>query len=326
MALRRREWLALGAGLCMLPAMAARHEQRRLFGSPVDLLLPPGAPAAAERAVWRGLEAMNTRWNAWKPGELTALNEDLARGRTARVTPALRALIVGAARMEQLSLGHFNAGIGGLVGAWGFHADALHPGSAPGTGQLNPWLAARPSLARLHVQGLQVHNDQPLLRLDFGAYAKGVALDWALDTLQRAGIESALLNLGGNLACMGQAEGRPWRVGVRNPHGPGLVAQIQTQGREAVVTSGSYERFRRLDGMNRGHVIDPHGGAPAAGLASVTVVHPNAGLADAAATALLVAGRAGWPAVARRMGVHEVLVIDDAGGMQASAALRARLG
>ncbi len=324
MALRRREWLALGAGLWLLPAVAARHEQHRLFGTPVDLLLPPGTPAAASRAVWRGLHEMNTRWNAWKPGELSEFNQAIAHGRTARVTPALRGLIVGAAQLERLSLGHFNAGIGGLVGQWGFHADELVPGSAPSPAQLRRWMAARPGLGQLHIEGLEVRSSNPQLRLDLGGYAKGVALDWALDTLQRAGVHGALLNLGGNLAAMGLIGGRPWRVGVRNPHGPGLVATIEVREREAVVTSGRYERFRLLDGVRRGHVIDPHSGEPATGLASVTVVHRDAGLADAAATALLVAGRDRGPEVARRMGVQQVLVVDDQGRLTASAAMRSR--
>lgn len=326
MALRRREWLALGAGPWLLPAAAARHEQRVLFGSPVDLLLPPGSPPAAAQQLWRGLEAMNLRWNAWKQGDVSELNQAIAHDRSARVTPALRNLILGAARLEQRSLGHFNAGIGGLVAQWGFHADELRPGLEPTTGQLSPWVAARPSLSQLRVQGLWVRSTNPLLRLDFGGYAKGVALDWALDALQRAGVHSALLNLGGNLAAMGRLSDRPWSVGVRNPHGPGLVARLHTRGREAVVTSGTYARFRWVGGVRRGHVIDPRVGAPAAGLASVTVVHADAALADAAATALLVAGRPGWISIARSLGVQQVLVIDDAGRLQATPAMRSRLG
>ena len=321
MLLRRREWMALTAGVWLLPAGATQHEQRRLFGSPADLLVPPGTAPGVTAAVWRGLEAMHSRWNAWKPGDVTALNQAFAQGRAALVTPALRDLIVGAAAMERLSLGHFNAGIGALVGQWGFHDDVMRPGVRPRAADLAPWVAARPSLAQLQVRGLEVRSLNPRLHLDFGGYAKGVALDWALDQLHRAGVAHALLNLGGNLA----ATGRNWRVGVRDPHGAALMAQLSTQGREAVVTSGSYERFRVLDGQRCTHILDPRSGEPAPDLVSVTVVHASAALADAAATALLVAGAAAWSDVARRMGVDQVLVVDRQGRRQSTPRLAPRL-
>jgi thiamine biosynthesis lipoprotein len=322
--LQRRHWLALTAGLCLLPPATAGHERRTLFGSPADLLVPPAAKGAAA-AVWQGLERMNQRWNAWKPGEVLELNQALAAGRQATVTPALRSLIEGAAAMERLSLGHFNAGIGGLVGQWGVHDDVLRPGRKPRHTELAPWLQQLPSLTQLDWQGHRVHSRNRRLQLDFGGYAKGVALDWALDRLALAGVETALLNLGGNLAAMGGSSDPAWRVGVRDPQGPGLAALIHTRGREAVVTSGSYERYRVLDGERCAHIIDPRSGAPAPGLISVTVVHPCAALADAAATALLVAGPGRWVQVAQHMGVDQVLVIDQAGRHHSTPRMAERL-
>lgn len=326
--MHRREWLALAAGIALLPSAHARHERRTVFGSPADLLLPPGTPAPLQASLWRGLQAMNDRWNAWKPGELTDLNRALAAGRTARVSPALAGLIQGAMAMERLSGGCFNAGIGGLVGQWGFHDDVMRPGRRPSPAELARWTARPPGLSQLHLQGGRARSDNPALLLDFGGYAKGVALDWALDRLQLAGVNGGLLNLGGNLAAMGDAGGpaaRPWHIGIRDPHGPGLVARLQTVGREAVVTSGSYERYRILDGQVCTHVLDPRTGAPAPQLVSVTVVHPSAALADAAATALLVAGPQGWGRVAAALGVDQVLVIDRQGRRHATPRLRARL-
>lgn len=326
--MRRRTWLALGTGMALGTAVRAAHAQRFLFGSPVDLLLPPGTPARQVAALWRGLQAMNDRWNAWKPGEVSDLNRALAAGRTARVSPALAGLIQGAAAMERLSGGCFNAGIGGLVGQWGFHDDVMRPGHRPAESEIARWMAQPPGLSQLVLRGSLVRSSNPTLQLDFGGYAKGVALDWALDRLQLAGSPAGLLNLGGNLAAFGHAPGpggRPWCVGIRDPLGPGLVAQLDTAGREAVVTSGSYERFRVLDGQAFTHVLDPRTGAPAPQLVSVTVVHPSAALADAAATALLVAGPDAWPRVAAALGVDQVLAIDRHGRVQATPRLRPRL-
>jgi thiamine biosynthesis lipoprotein len=324
--LSRREWLALTAGLWLLPAAAAaRHESRPLFGGPVDLLTPEDTPPATLAAVWRGLEAMNQRWNAWKPGDVSAVNRAFAAGRAVRPTPAVCGLIEGALAMERLSLGCFNAGIGGLVGRWGFHADTLVPGALPPGDELQAWTLARPSLQQIERRGGWLRSRNPRLQLDFGGYAKGVALDWALDRLQIAGVRSALVNLGGNLAAMGDGAARPWRVGIQDPHGPGLLASLDIRGREAVVTSGSYARFRVLDGQPYAHVLDPARGRPVHELSSVTVVHDSAALADAAATALLVAGPLHWPRVAQSMGVAQVLVVDRAGRRQATPALTQRL-
>ena len=265
--LGRREWLIGGAAALAWPAHARALQRRRehLFGSPIELLLPEDAPPALGESVLEGLRAMNARWNAWKPGEVSALNAAFRSGRAQRTTPELVQMIRGAARLEHLSQGRFNAGIGGLVGAWGFHDDQLRPGPAPQAGSLRRWTDARPSLQQIEIRGLDVRSTNPALQLDFGGYAKGVAIDWALDRLRAGGVHDALVDLGGNLAAMGGAPGRAWHVGVRDPHGPGLVARLITHGREAVVTSGTYERWRLAGGERVTHLIDPASGRPVSG-------------------------------------------------------------
>lgn len=325
--LDRRELLALLAGVvvCTPASARLRSELGFLFGSPIELRVPADAPASAARELMAGLRAIHQRWNAWKPGEVGELNRAFREGRSARASPALRALIRQAAWIESRSLGTFNAGIGGLVGAWGFHADVLGPGTRPNERVLSRWLARPPSLAEIEIDGERVASRNPRLQLDFGGIGKGAAIDRALDRLQARGIDDALLDLGGNLAVMGRAGDRPWRIGIRDPAGPELLATLESRGREAIVTSGSYERFRVLDGERAAHIVDPTLGRPAAGLVSVTVVHRSATLADAAATALLVAGRARWREIATRLGVDSVLVVDREQRIAATPSLASRL-
>lgn len=323
--LRRRQWLAFAAAVSALPAAAARREQRFLFGSPVQLLLDPAAPPSAVHEVWRGLESMNARWNAWKPGEVSELNRAVRQRRTTVIRPQLGAMIRACGELEALSGGLFNPAIGALVAAWGFHADVLTDGPQPPPARLRRCVEARPSVAHLRIDGARVWSTNPAVQLDFGAYAKGVALDWALDRLQRAGVEGALLDLGGNLAAMGLCDGRPWSVGVRDPQGPGLIAAVALRAREAVVTSGTYERHRNAGGVRVSHIIDPRTGLSSMGTASVTVIHPSAARADAAATALSVAGRQRWRDVAWRMGIDQVLVVHADGAIEWTAPMAQRV-
>lgn len=336
--LARRDALAALAGAFLLPAVApaaagaARstpvQAHHFLFGAPVELSAwprPGFEPAPALGAALDGLAQIHSRWNAWKPGDLTTLNHALRRGEAARVSPALATMIRSAARLEQASGGLFNPAIGGAVRAWGFHDDVLRDGHLPPARTLARWRAAAPSLSQLELRQGQVRSRNPDLQLDFGAYAKGVAIDRALAQLRAQGVTDAVVDLGGNLAAMGQAGDRPWRIGIRDPAGTGLIASLGIRGQEAVVTSGTYERFRVLDGQRCAHVLDPRTAAPAAGFISVTVVHPSAAHADAAATALLVAGPARWREIAARMGVTQVLAVDRRGRGTVSVALAPRL-
>jgi FAD:protein FMN transferase len=331
--LRRRDLACATAGLLVLPVAAGaaadrappRRHSAHLFGGPVELQLPADAADEAAPRTLALLGHLHARWNAWKPGEVDDLNAALRNGHALTLTPALAQMLRRAAQLERDSLGCFNPALGALVGAWGFHADVLRDGPAPEAGRLAQLQAGQPRLASLRIDGLKVGATGRAVQVDLGGCAKGAALDMALDALQRLGVRDALLNLGGNLAAMGGRDGRPWRVGIRDPHGAGLAAWVDVQGREAVVTSGTYERARRAGGQVASHVIDPGTARPAQALASVTVLHRDAALADAAATALLVAGPLRWRRVAARMGVDQVLVIDPQGRREATAALARRL-
>lgn len=326
----RRELLG-AAGAALLPVAAwadgLQRQHLSLFGAPCTLVVPGHVPLAVPVALrlWQRLRHLHEQWNAWKPGLLDDLNAALRAGRPAAVPADLYDVLRGAQRIEAASGGMFNAGLGGVVGAWGFHADELRPGPAPRAALLRRWRRSPPGLLHAEFRAGHIIGRHPALQVDLGGYAKGTAVDEALDGLQAAGIRDALLDLGGNLAVIGQGADGPWRIGIRDPFGPGLVAALRSRGREAVVTSGTYERFREVDGQVVGHVIDPVSARPAAGLVSVTVVHRSAGMADAAATALLAAGPSRWQALAQRLGLQQVLVIDSLGRATAHARLAGRL-
>lgn len=133
---------------------------------------------------------------------------------------------------------------------------------------------------------------------------KGWAVEQALAVLQRAGVEGALVNGGGDLASLGtRPGGAPWRVGIRHPWDPGALAcVVELDG--AMATSGSYERGP--------HLVDPRSGRPAVAAASATVQGPSLAMADALATALAVGGDGVLAVVGALPGYDGYLVRADA--------------
>lgn len=330
MPLTRRDFLKLGLGACLLPAVGGVRsqplvsEQMYVFGTLVAVQVSTADRQVAQQAiaaVSRDFILQNREWHAWKPGALNDLNRALAAGRSHPVDPCLLPLLREVQALSRASGGLFNPAIGKLVGRWGFHDDLPPTGAIPAADDLASLVQRLPSMDDLTWEGERLSSRNPLLQIDLGGYAKGVALDRALDRLASLGCGDALVNLGGNLAVSGAHGERPWRIGIRHPQGEGALASVAVSGRAAVVTSGTYERYREHHGRRYAHIIDPRTGQPAAHLASATVIHPNAALADVAATALVVAGPDAWSEVARNLGVDRVMLVDDAGRVQLTAAM-----
>lgn len=322
---------AVGLGASLLPMSAAHaalvSREMYVFGTLVNLGAEGSEPEvnhALDEIEHRFL-GMNREWHAWKPGEMSTLNTALAEGRTLAVSAELEALLRGASHAAQASGDLFNPALGNLIGLWDFHSDVQQRAAPPSADDVVALCACAPSMADLRFDARGVSSVNSKVRIDLGGYAKGVAIDWALDHLAALGLQNAVVNLGGNLAIAGQRDGRPWHIGVRHPQGEGVIAAIDAQGREAIVTSGTYERYREWDGQRYPHIIDPRSGQPATHVVSATVIHPDAAWADAAATALVVAGAQEWPALAARMGIKQVMVIDEQGGVAMSAEIAPRV-
>lgn len=129
------------------------------------------------------------------------------------------------------------------------------------------------------------------MEIDLGSVAKGYAGQLAAQMLRERGVESALLNLGGNVQTVGaKPDGSPWQIGIKDPKGEDamMVLSIADQ---AVVTSGGYERYFEQDGQTYWHIMDPFTGHPAdSGLISVTIVGDEGVVCDGLSTALFVMG------------------------------------
>jgi thiamine biosynthesis lipoprotein len=120
---------------------------------------------------------------------------------------------------------------------------------------------------------------------DPSGYVKGWAAGGASSRMTAAGFAHHLVNAAGDICARGDevpGSGRGWPVGILNPHSLAEVIEVVTLRNESMATSGRYERGD--------HVVDPETGSPAVGVDSATVVGPNSGTADAAASAAMVDG------------------------------------
>jgi thiamine biosynthesis lipoprotein len=278
---------------------------------------------AALTQVEQRLQQFDQQWSAWGDGELGRINRALGSGKAVMIPETMRSLFAESARAHVMSDGHFDVRIGALVKLWGFDDEAHYRKQPPATADIERLRAALASAVPLDATRL---NHYP--PLDFGAIAKGYAADLAIVQLRQAGFANAIVNLGGNLRVSGRRGDRPWSIGIRHPRPDEhtrILASLKTHGDEAVITSGDYERYFEFEGHRYHHILDPATGAPAQGLQSVTVIYPEGAWADAASTALFVAGPQHWRETAARMNISQVLVVDADGLVTVTQALVPRL-
>ncbi|MBL4692888.1 MAG: FAD:protein FMN transferase [Magnetovibrio sp.] len=299
-----------------------------VFGTKVEITVRGEDADLAEQAtvqLKQDFKRMHTDWHAWKPGELTELNAALAAGRSMTVTPFLKPLLLQAKTFYDLSDGLFNPAMGALISAWGFHADKRPDGGLPDFDVIRALVAKNASMTDVIIDGDRVSSTKPTVQFDFGGFAKGVALDRAEQTLKNMGIKSALINAGGDINTLGGPTSKPWQIGIRDPKSWGVIATLDLNQGENVYTSGNYERFLEIDGVRYAHIIDPRDGMPVDHIVSATVIGKNGALADAAATALTVAGPKHWYEIAKKMGIKFAVLVDDKGTVYLNPAMQDRI-
>jgi FAD:protein FMN transferase len=156
-------------------------------------------------------------------------------------------------------------------------------------------------------------------RFDPSGYVKGWAIERAAAMLTAAGSPEHSVNGGGDIQCVGdRGAGQPWRVGIAHPLRPGSLALVVCGRDFAVATSGLAERGP--------HIINPHTGQPATGLASITVVGAGLAGADAYATAAFAMGSAGARDWLETVDGYEAFAVTPSGTAWQTSGFRAYLG
>ncbi len=150
------------------------------------------------------------------------------------------------------------------------------------------------------------------MRIGFGGIGKGYAAERAKMVLQQRGVTSGIVNASGDMAVWGyQPGGGNWTIGIANPDAAQYPFSHLDITDMAIATSGNYEKFVMIDGKKYSHTIDPKTGLPVTGIKSVTIMAPNAEIADALTTPVMIMGiRAGMDLV-RQLKYIACIIIDD---------------
>lgn len=218
---------------------------------------------------------------------LYRLNHDTATSR--RLTKPLQELIATGLSYYEHSGGLFDITIAPLSELWQFSSSS--PAVPEETALRNA--ASRVDASKLHLDGDTLHYESPDLQLDLGGIAKGYIADRLKEYLVEQGVTSALIDLGGNILCIGsKPDGTPFRVGIREPFAPqGTSIEVIAVEDLSVVTSGVYERCFTENDVLYHHLLDPKAGYPfRTGLNSVSIISETSVDGDALSTVCFALG------------------------------------
>lgn len=334
-----RRGLALAGLACVLLPRAAlarsaedsgastlQRSSAVLMGTQVDLVVQhadPARRAAALEAAWAEMLRLTEMMSRYRSASQLSLLARAAGGAPLPVAPELMAVLQQAQALHQRSGGRFDATVGAYAD---WHFEPGQPARLPGAATLAQQRAlvdaqrlqldAQRGTARLASAGM---------RLDLGGIAKLPILQAGLRTLQQQGIADALINGGGDVLCSGSVQGRPWRIGLRDPRAPQQLLGVLALNEGVVAASGDYERGFDRDGRRYHHILDPRSGQPSQGLRGLALVARDVEAVNGWGAAMMVAGQAQSQRWLREQlpGVEAMLA--EPGGVWLSAGLRARL-
>lgn len=151
------------------------------------------------------------------------------------------------------------------------------------------------------------------MRIGFGGIGKGYAAERAKAVMQQMGCESGIVNASGDLTAWGlQPNGKPWIIGIVNPNLTNTAFGSINITNMAVTTSGNYEKYIIINGKKYSHTINPKTGLPVTGIKSVTIIAPNAEIADAMATPVTIMGiKAGLYMINQMTNIAAIIIDDD---------------
>ncbi len=284
--------LAGCSGTSKTPELAGFDGQIMGTGYSVRLGAPLSEGLAAR--VHDALKDVDAHMSTWKTDSELSIFNDSVDGDWQSMTPATIQVMAQAMDTSAKSQGAFDVTIGPLVDLWGFGAGATGTASIPVGRQISASLAqVGYESIEVDVQASAARKLNADARLDLSGIAKGHAVDRVAAVLDGMGLDSYLVEVGGELKARGvKPDGSLWKVAIEKPAaGSRDIYRALNLDNQAIATSGDYRNFFDDGGQRYSHSIDPRTGQPVNHeLASVSVVATSTMTADALSTALMVMG------------------------------------
>ena len=205
--------------------------------------------------------------------------------------------------IHRMTDGAFDPTVLPLVELWGFGLSERGEVTPEQVEEVRHWVGLQNGVMDLNpveeayqIVRTDIRKRYKEAKLDFNSIAQGFTVDLILEWLLDAGIQNAMVEIGGEVRCAGVNDrGEPWHIAIDQPLFTGVedrqLEAIVALSDQAVCTSGSYRKFYEEDGVKRSHTIDPTTGYPVDhGLLSATIRAKSAARADALATACMVMG------------------------------------
>ena len=265
------------------------RDSRFIMGTLVEFTVTGADESVASAAIRAAANEMQRIENAFTIyGEVDNSVKRFNRsdvGETVQLPDEVSTLLAAALTIKRESNGAFDPVLGKLNQLWGFSLPEA-PTSPPSSRAIRQATPPPLCIEKRDQGWVRLHDN---CQLDFGAIAKGYAIDRGIEILRSHDISNAIINAGGDIRLIGSHGDRPWRIGIRHPRNKSdVIKTLELQGDVAVVTSGDYERFYIFEGKRYHHILDPKTGWPGNSVQSATVIVSSAMLADAWSTALFI--------------------------------------
>ena len=280
-----------------------------------DTALSARKQKALRRDIQGQLDAVNSAMSTYLDDSEVSRFSDHADTTPFPLSAQTLAVLKVAQQVSALSGGAFDVTIAPVVDAWGFCVgEPLRP---PTPAEIALMMAAVGS-EKLTLTADTAAKSSPDLRIDLSAIAKGFGVDQVAEELADHDIDAYMVEVGGEVRTSGHNQSdQRWRIGIETPDAErGTVYTVLALEGAALATSGDYRNYYEQDGVRISHTIDARTGRPIAhALASVSVIHETATMADALATAINVLGPEEGMALAQSLSLPVLMLIRQAPGV-----------
>lgn len=241
----------------------------------------------ASSAVFSEIYRIENLMSPYLPeSEISKINENAGKKLTF-VSKEVHDIIQKSIEISVVTGGAFDISFASIGKLWDYKKENFIPPTS---------LEIKKKIQLVDYKKIQVNNDLSVflkkhgMKIGLGAIAKGYAVQRGVEVLREMGVESAIVEEGGDLQVIGEKYGNRWKTGLMHPRKRKLFLTIDLESLDSIATSGDYERFTMYKGKRYSHIIDPRTGYPTNTFASVSVLSKDPVISDSYATAIFVMG------------------------------------